>query len=128
MRTTIEQLMTGAPLTVGADVSIAAAGSIMSGFGVRHLPVRDEGRLVGVVSISDLGRAEPYRMVREVMRRDPLVVDREDAAADVASTMAERHTDVAVVAHGDRVVGIFTATDAERVLGATLQAFDDERR
>ncbi len=124
---TMEQLMTSAPLTIGADMSLAAARSMMADYHVGHLPVRDDGHLVGVVALKDLDRGEPHHPVRAVMLREALVVDPTDIAADVATMMAEKHADAAIVVSGENVVGIFTATDAERALAVTLQAIDERR-
>lgn len=127
MTPTIEELMTPAPHTIGAEVTVEAAREMMAEFGVRHLPVRDDGRLIGVVAAADLTLAPAYRRVAEVMDSNPLVVGPLDIASDVASAMAERRLDAAVVVSGDRVVGIFTATDAARVLAATLHALEERR-
>lgn len=127
MPLTMEQLMTSAPLTIGADMSLAAARSMMSDYHVGHLPVRDDGHLVGVVALKDLDRGSAHDPVRMVMAREALVVEPTDLAADVAATMAEKHADAAVVVSGELVVGIFTATDAERLLATALQAIDERR-
>jgi CBS domain-containing protein len=57
-------------LTIGADMSIAAARCMMAEFGVENLLVRQDGRRVGLVSIDDLNRSLPHRSVSEVMSRD----------------------------------------------------------
>jgi CBS domain-containing protein len=57
-------------VTIGATMSIAAARAMMTDFRVRQLLVRDEGRLVGVVGLSDLDRAAAHHAVCEVMHRD----------------------------------------------------------
>lgn len=127
MQTTVQQLMSAPPRTIGADMSLAAARCMMMEYGVRHLPVREDGRLVGVVGIKDLDRAAPYRTVAEVMKRDPVVVFPTDPAAPVALAMVDRRTDAAIVVSGGHVVGIFTAADAARTLGDTLRAASERR-
>jgi len=127
MTPTMEELMTPAPQTVGAEVTVEAARRMMAEFGVRHLPVRSDGRLVGVVGAGDLSCAPSHRCVGEVMDAQPLIVAPLDAASDVASRMAEQRFDAAIVVSGERVVGIFTVTDAARVLAATLQALEERR-
>lgn len=119
--------MTPAPLTIGADMSLAAARSMMTDYHVRHLPVREDGRFVGLVVMNDLDRGLPHHPVRVVMTRDPIVAEPTALAADVAAEMADRGSDAAIVISGERVVGIFTATDAERALAATLHALDERR-
>jgi acetoin utilization protein AcuB len=127
MPRTMEELMTSAPQTIGADVTIEAARRMMDAFGIRHLPVRSEGRLVGVVSAADVARSAAHRPVCEVMNSDPLVVTPLDSAETVALAMADRHSDAAIVVSEQRVVGIFTGTDAARALAATLHALDERR-
>jgi len=49
--------MTKEPVTVGPDSSAAGALDRMLAEGFRHLPVTENGALVGVVSLRDLSRA-----------------------------------------------------------------------
>ena len=58
---TVEKVMTAPAITVGPDVPILAALSQMSARRIRHLPVVEGGRLVGIVSIGDL---VAYRIAR----------------------------------------------------------------
>ncbi len=52
--TTIDQLMTANPFTVSPDESIEDCMKLMTNKHIRHLPVVEEGNLVGMVSIGDL--------------------------------------------------------------------------
>ncbi len=129
MTPTIEQFMTPTPQTIGADQTLEAAAEMMRAYGVRHLPVRAEGKLVGVVSARDLERAEAahdsrrlYTPVSEVMRKDPWCVPPEAPLAEVVREMAERKVGSAVVVSGDCVCGIFTGVDAARVLADLVEA------
>ena len=76
----VAAVMTQAPQTIGADMTVETARCMMREFGVRHLPVRADGRLVGVVAAADLS-APAHRLVAEVMRREPWVVAPTDDAA-----------------------------------------------
>ncbi|MGH2723385.1 MAG: CBS domain-containing protein [Actinomycetota bacterium] len=49
--------MTPDPVTVGADTTVEEALDTMLGRGFRHLPVVEDDRVVGVVSLRDLSRA-----------------------------------------------------------------------
>lgn len=49
-------LMTRNPEVVGEDCSIAAAFHLMSVGGYRHLPVVENGKIAGIVSVKDLLR------------------------------------------------------------------------
>lgn len=53
-RLRVEQVMSGDPVTVAADTPVPAALHAMRSATVRHLPVTDDGRLVGMLSLDDL--------------------------------------------------------------------------
>ena len=56
---TVEQIMTAPAITVESDREVMGALSLMTRRRIRHLPVVDGERLVGIVSIGDLVK---YRM------------------------------------------------------------------
>ena len=49
-------------MTVGADMSLAAAAEKMAREQVRRLPVEERGRLCGMVTLGDLANAPEYAM------------------------------------------------------------------
>jgi CBS domain-containing protein len=54
--TTARDVMTPDPITVAADTSVFEATALVGDVGVRRLPVTEEGRLVGIVTLDDLVR------------------------------------------------------------------------
>ena len=52
--TTIEKIMTKAPHVIDANRSVGAVLSLFREHGVSHVPVIDEGKLVGIISIHDV--------------------------------------------------------------------------
>ena len=52
-----QEVMTSPALTVGPDVEVVDAMDIMTTKKIRHLPVIENGELVGVVTLGDLVRA-----------------------------------------------------------------------
>jgi acetoin utilization protein AcuB len=99
----------------------------MRRYDVRHLPVLDGGTLVGIVSQRDLHFIETLRdvdpqgvEVSEAMTQDVYTVDRDCPFRDVARQMASHKYGAAVVVDGVHVVGVFTTTDALRVLSDLL--------
>jgi CBS domain-containing protein len=54
--TTIGDLMTKNPFTVALDSSIEECMQLMSNRRIRHLPVVENGELIGVISIGDVVR------------------------------------------------------------------------
>jgi acetoin utilization protein AcuB len=107
--------------------SLAAVTSIMQASGVRHLPVIDGHRIVGVISLADvftvetLVNSDPDRTsAREAMAPDPFVVSPDDRLERVTHEMAVRHIGSAFVEEEGRIVGVFTTSDACRVLSGLL--------
>jgi len=119
----IADVMTDCPHTIGAEQRLAVAFDCMRKHGVRHLPVLEGRRLVGVLSQRDLYFVESIAgvdrrvdKVAEAMTADVYTVAPGDLLVDVAEMMAKHKYGCAVVVDREHVVGIFTATDALRVL------------
>ncbi len=77
-RHTVQEYMSVAPVVVSSDRTLAEAHRLMRERNIRHLPVVDGGRLVGVVSQRDLYLLETLRgvdpgveLVREAMASEP---------------------------------------------------------
>ena len=124
------EVMTPMPHTVEAEGSLADAIRIMYAQGFRHLPVTSAGKLIGILSDRDCklavavckGKIEESELrVDDVCVLDPYVVKPEDKLDTVVEYMFERHIGSALVSSGNKVVGIFTSTDACRVLFDTLK-------
>jgi acetoin utilization protein AcuB len=117
--------MTPAPHTIGRTRSLAAARQMMLEHRVRHLPVLDGGRIVGVLSERDLFLVESLPgvnptdvRVEEAMVENVFTVEPNAPIGEVVETMIERKLGSAVVSEGEHVVGVFTTIDA-------LQAFHE---
>jgi len=52
--TTVANIMTRDPATVGPDASVETCMQLMTDKHVRHLPILEETRLLGILSIGDL--------------------------------------------------------------------------
>ena len=57
----VKTRMTANPWTVRADATIPEAIALMKDKHVRHLPVMDAGRVVGVISEGDIDSALPSK-------------------------------------------------------------------
>jgi CBS domain-containing protein len=53
-QTVVSQVMTRNPMTVKPDDPLEACMGLMAEKGFRHLPVQDQGKVVGVISIGDV--------------------------------------------------------------------------
>jgi acetoin utilization protein AcuB len=96
---------------------------------IRHLPVTEDGVLIGVVSDRDIklllgpdfDYPDPTELrVRDAMVLETYVVDIGTPLAHVAQHMAEHRVGSALVTKKGKLVGVFTSTDACRILAETL--------
>jgi acetoin utilization protein AcuB len=124
----VRQFMTPAPHTIAPTRSLAAARRTMLQHHVRHLPVLDGGRIVGLVSERDLLLVESLPgvnptdvQVDEAMVGAVYTVHPDTPVGEVVETMIDTKAGSAVVCDGDRVLGIFTTIDALQALHALLE-------
>ncbi|MEW6336627.1 MAG: CBS domain-containing protein [Acidobacteriota bacterium] len=102
-----------APGTRIAEVGAALrSGTPELAKGYSVLVVGEEGRLHGVVPLTDLVRTDPGRAVDEVMDRDPVSVRAEDPMDDVAELFDRFNLlSLPVLDHDGRIEGIVTVDD-----------------
>jgi acetoin utilization protein AcuB len=124
----VRQYMTGAPTTIARGQSLAAARESMARHEVRHLPVVDGTRIVGIVSERDLlllealpGVNPPDVRVEEAMVKDVFTVPPDAPVGEVIETMIVGKLGSAIVCEQGRVVGVFTTVDALRALHELLE-------
>lgn len=76
--TKVRQVMTGQVTSVDADMDVSVAAHLMGRQQVRRLPVTENGRLCGMVSLGDMAV------------RDDTAMDAADALGDIARNISER--------------------------------------
>ncbi len=76
--TKVRQIMTGQVLSVRPDMEVGAAAHLMGREQIRRLPVLEDGRLCGMISLGDLASAEES------------VMDAADALTGITSNLSER--------------------------------------
>ena len=119
----IRDHMTDHPHTIGADQPLSEAARRMQQHRIRHLPVLEGGALVGMISDRDvlLGeRVSPPLRVADVMSPETFAIGPDTAVSDVVGKMADQRLGSAVIMRGVKVIGIFTTTDALRMLARML--------
>ena len=123
-RWTAGAIMTTQPVTIGRTETLLTAHRLMRTHHVRHLPVLEHGELVGIVSQRDLFLIESIRgvdveedIVEDAMSTDTYAVAPDVPIANVAKHMMRQRYGCAVVMERGRVIGIFTVTDALRLVG-----------
>jgi len=125
---TVKVAMTPFPHAVDADAPVSAALAMMEEHGVHQLPVTDRGRLLGVVARDDVslvtagarGRPRAVR-VRDACAVAAYVVEDRERLDRVLEHMAREHRPAALVVRREKLVGIFTFTDACRILAGWLR-------
>jgi acetoin utilization protein AcuB len=126
----VRDWMTPEPVSVNPGAPLRDAFRLMIDNKVRRLPVMDHERLVGIITLEDLRRAEPppgiglglvritdmlSRMtVHQVMSKDPKTVTPDAALIEVARMMLEHAISALPVMEGNQLVGIITESDIFR--------------
>lgn len=122
----VKAVMTPFPHSIEAGEPMIKAREMMTGYGFHHLPVIDQGELVGVISEPDLRRAESAdrgaHQVADVTRQESFLVDLSEPLDRVLSKMARLQVGSVLVVKEDRLAGIFTVTDACRSFAECLRA------
>ena len=116
--------MTRNPITVTPDDPLSFAAGILREHRFHHLPVVEGGKLVGILSDTDLrnasfaaktaeGKGAPAgdRPVREAMRAEVWSVTPDDSVEDALLILTREKFGALPVLSGDRLVGIITRAD-----------------
>ena len=114
-RTELSQIMSSPVESASSDLSILQAGKIMGRKHIKRLPIIENGKLVGIVTQTDLVRALTsygmWRDVSEIMSRNLACVQTDSSVADAAEIMTVRKISCIIVMDGNNVVGILTQKD-----------------
>lgn len=122
----LNEVMTKEPVTVAPDLTLSEALDAMRSWGMRHLPVTEKGKVIGLLTERDiykhlaLGHTHKTE-VREAMVINPFIVSGGETLAKVARAMADNKYGCTVVVNlKGEVSGIFTTTDALTILARLL--------
>lgn len=120
--------MTPSPHSIGRDQPLAVAHRLMREHDLRHLPVLERGKIVGLLTQRDLYFLETLaavdpetECVDEAMSPDVYCVTPGARIGEVVSEMARHKYGCAIVVDNAKVVGMFTTTDAMRLLAELLE-------
>jgi acetoin utilization protein AcuB len=125
---TLARYMTRKPWTIARNATMAEAHRVMREHEIRHLPVVDGTRIVGIVTMHDLhlletlpGVSQDEVEVEEAMSSEVFAVSEHDELAGVVERMAQAKLGSAVVMGHSGLIGIFTSIDALRALADILR-------
>ena len=127
MAKTVRDIMTPEVTTLGRNESLQFVKDIMTLGRVRHFPVVDEGKVVGIVSQRDLYKASLGSVmkygekaqrsflegiaVKEVMCEPVITIAPHASVKEAARIMMEKKIGCLPVLEGHTLVGIVTETD-----------------
>ena len=116
----VRDIMTSPVVSIPPDISLQEAYRTMQEKGIRHLPVVEEDKLVGIITDRDLRLATsalvptpfaPGGKVSAVMCRTPVTADAMDPVEDAARTMREQKIGCLPVMDDGKLIGIITGLD-----------------
>jgi CBS domain-containing protein len=127
---TVRDVMAQNPLTLDRNETLDLAESIMNLGRIRHMPVVDDGRVIGILSQRDLfrsalltalgfGRKTTTALIKtikikEVMTEDVITIAPETTIKDAARTMIDKKIGCLPVVENEKLIGLLTETDMLR--------------
>ncbi|HUT35932.1 MAG TPA: CBS domain-containing protein [Planctomycetota bacterium] len=136
----IRKLMHAEVITLQADEPLMRAVELTTAEHIRHLPVLDGDRLVGMLSVGDIKHATPSPLVEgsqaeyhqvfhetpvsRIMRRCPITAGPEASLAEIVRLMVENKIGAVPVVEGGKLVGIVSELDVLRAFLEVLKALE----
>jgi CBS domain-containing protein len=137
----VKDVMTSPVLCIDSQSSVTDAHLLMKEKGIRRLPVIDDGKLVGIISLGDvrgampsevttLNRAEQEYLIKQVkvervMSRNVIAVPAMTSLADTARLLIKhRIGGLPVMDEEGRVTGMVTESDLFRVFVKIFELVD----
>ena len=127
---TVRHLMAENPVTLGRNETLDLAESIMSLGRIRHMPVVDDGQIVGIVSQRDLFRSALITalgfgrkttsaliktiQIKEVMTEHVITISPDASVKEAARLMIDKKIGCLPVVEGQKLIGLLTETDILR--------------
>ncbi|MGI9048746.1 MAG: CBS and ACT domain-containing protein [Rubrobacteraceae bacterium] len=124
----VRDAMTREVVTLGPEASAGEALGVCREKGIRHIPIVEEGRLIGLISDRDLRDVSPPRggrdqentlgwvRVRDIMSTELVTIGPLDTIDHVAREIYERKIGCLPVVDGRELVGIITSQDMMRTM------------
>jgi len=122
-------VMTPSPKTIPIDARLSEAKTLMASLGVHHLPVMANGAVESIITDRDIQRytlpahkfaPEEDLLVSDLASTRAFIADSQDSLEKVLRRMITQETAAVVVLDQGDLAGIFTETDACRVLADLL--------
>jgi CBS domain-containing membrane protein len=126
----VREIMMGNPVTLKPADTLDLANDIISLGRIRHIPVVEDGRLVGLLSERDLIGAAATQifglkqkrksallktvLIKDVMKKKVITTNPDTPVKDAAHLMADKKIGCVPVIESGTLVGLLTTTDILR--------------
>ncbi len=114
-RRPVAEIMSSPIETVPPGFSVLDAATLMQEMRIKRLPVVESGRLVGIITQTDVVRTmasySVWKDVAEIMSTDVVRIQPGASVAEAAEIMTSGEVSCAVAVDGDRAVGVLTKRD-----------------
>lgn len=126
----VREIMMGSPVTLKPDETLDLANDVISLGRIRHIPILEDGRLVGVLSERDMMGAATTTifglkrksksallksvLIKDVMKKKVVTVTPDTPIKDAAHLMKEKKIGCVPVVNEGSLVGLVTTTDILR--------------
>jgi CBS domain-containing protein len=130
----VKDHMTTPVISISSDTDLSEAHKIMAENKVRRLPIVDNNKLVGIVSLNDVLEAKPSSAsslsiwelnylvaqlkIKDIMCSNVFSLSPDSTIADAARMMLDKKFSGIPVTENGNVVGIITESDIFRMLAA----------
>ncbi len=142
-KTCVRDIMTSPAIVAPPDMTVQAAVALMKQHRIRHLPVIESGRLVGIISRGDLREAsaaaainaDSYELsfmlsrvkVAQLMTRKVYTITADALIVHAVELMNEyRIAALPVVDRSSSVIGVVTESDLLRLLARKLRESEEQ--
>lgn len=123
----IQRYMTTTPITVNGEQTLIFAKKTMKENGIRHLPVLEGGKLVGIISERDIDYIQNLKgvdleieKIENAMSESPYAVDTNTPLDEICKIMAADKIGSVLVTDNNKLVGIFTWIDALNAMSSLM--------
>ena len=126
----VREIMMGSPVTLKPDETLDLANDVISLGRIRHIPIVEDGRLVGLLSERDMMGATTTTifglkrksksallksvLIKDVMKKKVVTVKPDTPIKDAAHLMKEKKIRCVPVVDEGSLVGLVTTTDILR--------------
>ncbi|MGD9663377.1 MAG: HPP family protein [Porticoccaceae bacterium] len=125
----LADVMTPSPKTIAIDAHLSEAKKLLEEMNVNQLPVMNAGVVESIITDKDIKRftlpahkigADEDLLVSDIATTRAFVADAQDSLEKVLRQMIKQQTSAVIVLDQGELAGIFTETDACRVLADLL--------